>query len=168
MILSDFPMFIGVKWLKYSCNVVTDTTYTQSNISTYVMKKTENTYHMSRYYTNYIFSEKYGFEGRDAQDRYGGQATGCYYVTDTVVWQYANPTYFEDQVGQYTQYTCPRVAEATKHTTTTYSKGGTGYGAVYVDKDDLPEDGQLIEGSADGAYCVIKVGNTTYYYEKGN
>ena len=161
----DIPF--GVKWLKYSCNVVTNTTYTKQAIPSNIpMNRTENSNHRIICYSDYIFAEDRGFEGRNKHECYGNQATGYYYVDDTDVYQYANPTYSENEFGQYTHYTnCPHIAEAAKRTTTTYSKGGTGYGAIYVDKNELPESGQLIEGSADGEYCVIKINDTCYYYE---
>ena len=71
-----------------------------------------------------------------------------------------------DKGTGWINYKCDNVAHAIKTVTTIYSKGDTSYGSIYVDKNEMPEDGQLIEGSADGAYCVIKVGGSFYYYEK--
>lgn len=168
MILSDFPVFLGVKWLKFDCKVTTQTTFDRHaqppiNINFY---RTENSNHQVICYTDYIFSEQTGFTGTNSHKIRGDQLTGYYYVDSEDVVEYANPTYSENQGGQYTRYDCIWIAHATRRTTTIYSKGGTGYGAVYADKDELPADGQLIEGSASDAYCVIRTGGNYYYYEK--
>lgn len=167
MILSDFPVFLGVKWLKFNCNVVTTTTYEQwvypSNIPLRI-RHYDNQKHTC--YLDYYFTTDYGFIGSNEQKCYGNAMTG-YYVSSDSVYQYGTGEYVgSDYGGPVTEYLCPMVAGATRHTTTTYSKGGTSYGAVYADKNDLPADGQLIEGSANDAYCVIRTGGTYYYFEK--
>jgi hypothetical protein len=50
--------------------------------------------------------------------------------------------------------------------TYTYPKGSTYYGVVYTSDGEIPDGGSLVDGSIDGAYCVVKVGNEYYYYEK--
>lgn len=47
-----------------------------------------------------------------------------------------------------------------------YRKGNTCYGEITAPDGALPEDGTLIEGSANGSYCVLKIGSTYYYYVK--
>lgn len=165
MILSDFPMFVGVKWLKYSCNVVTNTTYEQwpdpSPNARPVFGLPNGIGHSC--YTGYTFSRERGFEGTGHSVRYGKDLTGYYQVAPDYVRMFADPV--DDGSGNITFYMV-KIDYASVRTTTTYSKGETGYGAIYADPRELPEDGQLIEGSADGKYCVIKVGGTFYYYEK--
>jgi hypothetical protein len=168
MILSDFPVFLGVKWIKYSCNAVTTTTYDQKPpeyvTQGYTPRSRKNSDSYSAY-TGYTFSEKSGFEGTGHVMCRGNALSGYYEVGDVLVVRYDNET---DGGNGNTNYQCPIIAEAYAHSKTTYSKGGTGYGAVYADKDELPDDGQLIEGSANDSYCVIKVDGTIYYYEKEN
>lgn len=47
-----------------------------------------------------------------------------------------------------------------------YQKGDTGHGVVYGPEGGLPEDGELLEGSAAGSYCVLLVDGVYYYYER--
>lgn len=168
MIISDFPVFLGVKWLKYSCNAVTTKTYSQKPpeyVTPGYAPRTRTNSSSYSVYTGYTFSEKSGFEGTGHTMCRGNALSGYYEVSDTQVVRYANET---NNGNGTTNYSCPIIAEASEYSKTTYSKGGTDYGAVYVDKNELPESGQLIEGSASGSYCVIKVNGTIYYYEKGN
>lgn len=165
MILSDFPMFVGVKWLKYSCNVTRTTTYEKwpdpSPNERPTFRVPNGQGHSC--YTGYTFSSERGFEGTGHSVRYGKDLSGYYEITPTYVRKFADPV--DDGSGNVT-FSMVKIDYANEKTTTTYSKGGTGYGAIYADTRELPEDGQLIEGSADGTYCVIKVGGSFYYYEK--
>lgn len=164
MILSDFPVFLGVKWSKFDCKVTTKTTYTETTptLFTFSINQPADKYAYS--YADYYFTTDQGFIGRNEIKHDNGKNMSGYLVHDTDVWAYENNGV--DLGTGWINYTCPNVAKAYKNVTTTYSKGSTSYGAVYADKNELPADGQLIEGSANDAYCVIRTGGTYYYYEK--
>jgi hypothetical protein len=166
MILSDFPMFVGVKWLKFDCKVTTKTTYTE----TIPMELKLNINHPANEptysYSDYYFTTDSGFSGGTNIRHENGRNMYGYHVTDTNVYIYENDKV--DSGTGWITYNCRNVAHADKTVTTIYSKGDTIYAPIYIDDNELPESGQLIEGSANDSYCVIKVDGTIYYYEKEN
>jgi hypothetical protein len=164
MILSDFPMFVGVKWIKFDCKVTTQTTYTQEIPMKIELDINHSTDRYEYSYSDYYFTTANGFIGGTRIRHDNGKNMTGYHVTDTDVFVYGNNKV--DLGNGWINYKCENVAHARKTVTTIYSKGDTIYGSIYADKNEMPEDGQLIEGSADGAYCVIKVGGAFYYYEK--
>ena len=72
-----------------------------------------------------------------------------------------------DEISGHYNYTysCTIVAKQTrKLVSTEYSQGDTLYDTITVDDEVLPEEGTLIDGSATGSYCVLKIGGNYYYY----
>ena len=47
-----------------------------------------------------------------------------------------------------------------------YFNQGVFISSIAVPEGELPEDGTLVEGSADGTYCVLEVNGTHYYYTR--
>ena len=166
MIISDFPVFLGVKWLKFDCRVTTKTTYTDAGFKLIDLHINQPADEYAYSYADYYFTTDQGFIGTNQIRHNNGKNMTGYHVTDTDVYLYENNGV--DLGTGWIKYSCPNVATAYKNVTTTYSKGDTAYTPIYVDKNVLPESGQLIEGSASGSYCVLKVNGTMYYYEKGH
>ena len=163
MILSDFPISVGVKWIKYNTTSKTVTTYKEETI--YTPEFVYQTRISTEYFncsTGYTFSEDGGFRSTGYKQCLGSSMEG-YYVGSTTVHEWS-PRIGTN--GEYSEYNIKLVAKATQTKKTTYYKGDISYGSIYADKGEFPEEGSLIEGSATGKYCIVKVGGTVYYYEK--
>lgn len=161
---TEYDILFGVKWSKFDCKVTTKTTYIETTPTSFTMSINQPADKYAYSYADYRFTTDQGFIGTNEIKHTNGRHMTGYHVEDTSVYVYEdNGT---DLGTGWIKYSCSNVAKAYKDVTTTYSKGSTSYGAVYVDKEDLPEEGQLIEGSASGSYCVIKVNGNFYYYER--
>lgn len=160
----------GVEWRKYSCALNTsDGHYKQDSVpsggASILARKTDSTYPM---YTDYGFSSSTGFYATvNEGDWFGDALVGALYITDDIVQRY-DSVYSTDSGDGYTRYNMVTLASATwVEGTTTFSKGDTDYGSVYVDEGVLPGEGILLKGSANDSYCILSVNATTnYYYEK--
>lgn len=49
-----------------------------------------------------------------------------------------------------------------------YEQGYAHYGTIEVEDGELPENGELIEGSAKNSYCVLRIDGEYYYYVRGD
>jgi hypothetical protein len=165
---------LGVEWMKYSCNKRTESWYTQTSSGV------GSTYNPTSYWGNsYEFTFYTGYEwGGGSQ---GWVGTGAVSVRPQEAVGYYNV--YGDMVV-HIEFTVPGpaspglpkpnttglggtiVAAANYSSTTIYSKGSTNYGVVYAEEGKVPDGGSLVKGSANGSYCVAKVGSTYYYYEK--
>lgn len=161
----------GVEWTKYSCT--TDTTYdyvqTDKGVGTTLGG---NAWYSVGFQINahsgYDFSSDRGFYGTGGIGRVTAtEAIGYYEVQDTDVYTIDN---VEETVHNGKDQWCiykTRVAAANRYSYTYYTKGTTNYGTVYAKKGALPEEGTCVSGSANGAYCVLKINGILYYYVKG-
>ncbi len=174
----------GVIWNKYGCyeEEVPSDIYVECEENEYG-EKIGDTYSSFEdggyssiiyYCDDYYFDEERGFCGVgggvvETEDEVG-DAIGKYNVSTESVWlitdaaaeiQYGNYVGFEvaaelvalcQQDGYYLKYT----------------PSSTLYDTIEAEEGELPEDGELIEGSADGDYCVLYISDDDeyFYYEK--
>lgn len=158
----------GVKWEKFDCVVETTTAWTRdtngSDVRTYLSLSTANEMIWNkRYFDSSRGLYGLGQTGIDFSDP--TSFVGKYYVTKdgTMSGEIAACT---SVGGSATVYgvNLTSVHNATAEELTTFSQGTTSYGIATITEGELPEEGTLIEGSADGDYCVLDVGGTYYYY----
>ena len=159
-----------VKWMKYSCNRETDGSYTETsrNVGTqYGGDSRYSTNFQIHAYGDYEFSASNGFTGLDYYGRVPAADAVDYYDVDS-------ETVFRiDSVEETTHNgeDClliykTLVANADYDEDEWYEKGSTEYGYIYASKGRLPEEGECVSGRATGSYCVLKIENKYYYYEK--
>lgn len=92
-----------------------------------------------------------------------GEGIGNYMVNHTRVYIVSGA----ELNGDIWTYTGMLVARASIiDSSFSYPKGQIDYGSVYSSYGDLPEDGTLVDGSVNDSYCVLKIGNDYYYYER--
>ena len=175
---TGYDISFGVTWKKYNCDVTTkkdkyiETTQNIGKTSTIQNgepKISEQEWQKSTFYTGYTFSQTDGYKGTGAVRLNDPDSVGYYEInSSSQVWKVTSVVYVkEDTTYRYHNVTSELVAECTGGSTYTYyNKGSTLYGEITVDEGALPEDGTILKGSATGSYCVVKVGSTTYYYEK--
>lgn len=152
----------GVTWKKYSCA----TSYTYHEDPANIGFTTKHYYgtETSTFYSSYSFSESSGYtlsglvtlDVHDAVGYYTGSSHSAQ------VFQIVSMSSTKVDFSYEAVVKCVGTANQYTH----YSKGTTSYGEVIADRDALPEEGSLIRGSIEGDYCVVRVDNTYYYYEK--
>lgn len=49
-----------------------------------------------------------------------------------------------------------------------YEQGYVHYGTIEAEEGELPENGELIEGSATDSYCILRIDGEYYYYVRGD
>lgn len=169
---------LGIEWIKFSCNVTTDTHYTETNESA-TQSVGDSIGGESKHglpngtvtvYTDYAFDSDRGYYGIDQVTVAAEDIAGYYRVVNTQVICYTGSSYVEDpDFGSYGGYWYLYGyidALATGGTSYYYSKGSTNYGTVYVEEGAIPDGGTRVSGSEAVGYCVVNVGGTYYYYEK--
>ena len=161
---TEYDILFGVKWIKFDCKVTTQTTYTQEIPTQFKLNINESADRIEYSYADYYFTTTNGFIGGTQIKHDNGKNMTGYHVTDTDVYEYGNDKV--DLGSGWIEYHCKNVAHARKTVTTIYSKGDTSHGSIYADPMELPEEGQLIEGSPSDSYCIIKINGTCYYYER--
>ena len=145
----------GIKWAKYNCEVESGDYSLNSDNSligtTHLMKTNIG----DEVYGGYEFSRSEGFVGidpitveseDDAIGRYIVEPNKVYLIID--MWN----TETADMCGRYND---------------SYSQGSILYGTVEAEEGELPESGVLVDGSATGDYCVLKINDNYYYYVRG-
>lgn len=160
----------GVKWEKFDCVVGTTTAWTRdtngSDLRAYLSFSAANT----MVWNNRYFDSKRGLYGSDQTGIDFSDITsfvGRYYVTtDGTMSGKIDTCAFVAGSTAVCGVNLTSVHNATAEELTTFYQGTTSYGIVTITEGELPEEGTLIEGSADGDYCVLDVGGTYYYYVK--
>jgi hypothetical protein len=153
-----------VTWNKYKCKTSTTKTYYNPR---YDESSKGNTTlwgnSVCTVYASYTFDSTNGFVLTEQTSVRGSDALGYYdqghYGENVELYGALNN--IDNGYYCYTGYyfVCDVYSE------TKYSKGST-IGTVTAKPGELPEQGTLIEGSANGSYCVIKIKSTYYYYTK--
>ena len=150
----------GVTWNKYSCDI--DYTYYQEGGSEHE-RQHQYGIDSATFYSSYSFSPESGYTLSNPVSLLIPQAVGYYTGHNTQVFKVVSVSAGTELGVRYVVYErC--VASAGLYTY--YSKGSTYFGEIMTDEESLPEDGTLHRGGITEDYCVITVGNTTYYYEK--
>lgn len=166
----------GVTWKKFSC-AVTDAHYTKKTVNSTAISDiaTANNVTSTIVWNSYNFSEANGFTCDSSQlttiypetaDEAVGMYTRKLSGKNHLMYEITSCVFTEKSSGVYSVTTSGRMVARANYTAESYGKGSTSYGEISVSEGELPEDGTLIEGSADGDYCVLKVGSTYYYYVK--
>lgn len=158
----------GVKWEKFDCVVETTTTWTRdtngSDVRTYFNISIANEMIWNARY----FDSNRGLYGSDQAGIDFSDITsfvGKYYVkTDGTMSGKIDTCSMVAGSTTVCGVNLTSVHNATAEELTTFSQGTTSYGIATIAEGELPEEGTLIEGSADGDYCVLDVGGTYYYY----
>lgn len=162
----------GVAWRKWSCRVETVSFYTQVDYDgvTHVgdTKTFEQVTANSIWFTSHsgwTWSESTGFSGDYADYRKVSpeEIVGRYNAVDTELRQFTDCVDHGD--GTY-DLTWECIGLAVEDGWDTYGKGTELLGVVSAGEGELPEDGEPVEGSADGSYCIVLVDGVHYYYEK--
>ena len=161
----------GTVWEKWECYVYTRTYAVHTKTSYMVGNTTTDSLSVNDYiYKDYSFWTYRGFEGEGSQYRVGDSngnirdwIVGYYIVYETEVYKI---TSLDDAYGSVT---CEIIdaCDVERITEYTYSRGYDNYGAVEAEDGELPEEGELVEGSATGEYCILKIGNNHFYYVRG-
>ena len=165
----------GTVWEKWECDVYTRT-YAIHTQTSYMVGNTTTDYRRydDEFYGDYSFWTYRGFEGKGSSHVFpSGEGVfesaliGMYIVYETEVYKILS---LDGKNGDYYFVTCEIVdACDVEHITEyTYSKGYDNYGTVEAEDGDLPEEGELIEGSATGDYCILKIGDDHFYYIRGD
>jgi hypothetical protein len=157
-----------VLWNKYGCNSsYTITRYYDPCTMQGVYVKSSNWFNVS-VGTGYGFSESSGYylTGSSNMNSRTNDATGYYSTDDENVYVLSISDTSVFNGSTVYNYNMTAVASCSTEGYYTYSKGSTSYGSIASSSGKLPEDGTLIEGSADGDYCIINVNGNYYYYEK--
>lgn len=163
----------GSVWKKYSCEETTEAVgYTEvdSTDSVAVGDTSTATYYRVSYSSDYRFDEENGFIGIG-----GGYATSAdemnsvsgYLVYDEEVWAITSVELLQESPLRV-EITLECVALCVPVTEDLYVQGPDYYGSFEVEDGELPENGELIDGSATDPYCVLDVDGTYYYYVRGD
>lgn len=156
---TGYDISFGVTWKKYNCNVIN---YYQrdSNLS-----GVEYSAHIGLskavFYSGYSFSEYYGFSLSGKVEMSPENSVGYYYFSSDININKITSVTKSSSGGWDIKY--KEVDHCTLHT---QYRVGEYIGEVTVDEESLPEEGTLVYGSIAGNECVVRVGDTTYYYEK--
>lgn len=162
----------GIAWRKWSCTYIpgSDPVYVRGEHDSWAVGETSSTMLPLPGWLagSYTFDSSYGFSysgGSVAVEAFNASAAiGCYIVYSDMVFLVTGV--YDDQLT-YCFLNLEVVDVCKCYEDPAYCvKGSTDYGTVYAPEGDLPEEGTLVEGSATGDYCVIKVGSTYYYYER--
>lgn len=163
----------GAVWKKYSCEENTETVgYTEVNStdSTAIGDTLTVLYYRVNYSSEYYFDENDGFVGNG-----GGYVTSAdevdsisgYMVDSEAVWAITSvELQQESPLRVALKLRC--VALCVPVTEDLYVQGPDYYGSFEVEDGELPENGELIYGSATDPYCVLDVDGTYYYYVRGD
>ena len=151
----------GVTWNKYSCT--TSFFYRQEDPSAGLNSPHLDGVETSEFYSSVSWSETQGYILSGKVTLPVSSAAGYYTGHQAQVYKIVSVSPSTELGIKYiAQVQC--VGLATQYTS--FSKGATSYGEITVDEASLPEEGTLMRGSIDGNYCVLRVNNTYYYYEK--
>ena len=152
----------GVTWKKYSCDVDYGYYEVASDIGF-----TRTAYYSgmdtSTFYSSFSFSSKSGYILNGLVTLPIPSAVGYYTGHNSQVFQIIGVT-ASTELG--VRYEVEEKCVGSAWQSTSYSKGSTSYGEVTADEESLPEEGTLLRGGITEDYCVVRVGNTAYYYEK--
>lgn len=174
----------GVKWSKYSCTQTSDTGYVRKYDTVGNAKSEYKGVLNMNYFSSYTFSSTKGFlnAGTAWWNNTDYNAHIGHYVIPSsvhisngvttldggeIVYKLESVDFLRDEtheLGVLYQFNYTIEADSTKSTTYLYSKGSTSYGTITAESGELPEDGTLMDGSAYGGYCVLKIGTSYYYY----
>lgn len=163
----------GAVWKKYSCEESTESVgYTEvdSTDSTAIGDTLTVTYYRVNYSSEYYFNENHGFVGIG-----GGYVTSAdevdsisgYMVDSEAVWAITSVELLQESPLRV-EITLECVALCVPVTVNSYVQGSVYYGSFEVEDGELPENGDLIEGSATDSYCILDVDDTYYYYVRGD
>ena len=164
----------GTAWEKWECYVYTRT-YAIHTQTSYGVGNTITTSRRidEKIYWAYSFWTYRGFEGKGSSLTFQtigavdeDDVVGMYIVYETDVYKISS---LDGTSGDYYHVTCEIVDACDVETIKeyTYSKGYDNYGVVEADEGELPEEGELIEGSATSEYCILKIGDNHFYYIRG-
>lgn len=162
----------GTVWKKWSCKVEEPTSTIYTKTAEGVGGITTDSLSVdSIIYADYSFWEHGGFEGEGSRYQVGSdQGTitdwivGYYIVYETEVYKIIS---LDSEDGDVTCEIVDACEEETVIEETTYSKGSITYGPLEAEEGELPESGVLVDGSATGDYCVLKINDNYYYYVRG-
>lgn len=166
----------GAKWHKSNC-VVTDevSSYEETDFINGVGIGDKEVWESSylSYTDGYTFSSRDGFKSLGssgyAETAEELSSASGYIVENEVVYSIVSVSVLTvDNDGYCTaKVEVEVVALCEPLTYTVYNLGGEYYGVLEVEDGELPENGELIEGSATDPYCVLDVDGTYYYYVRG-
>lgn len=160
----------GNPWRKWNCN------YKAASDVWYVEGETESGHGVGYTWTvnwggsgmylssDYSFDSSEGFIGINGSTVSFSDAVGYYDVDQTRVSLITNVTQV-DSDSYVVTYEVVNVCQGYYYPSS-YSKGTTDYGIVYVPEGQVPENGELKDGSVDGDYCAVYLDGTYYYYER--
>lgn len=172
----------SVVWKKYNATLgnvyVMGAPYTVTNYNIVDSYTSGYTTGYAETYSSYTFSSTDRFKGVGEKSTavYGqtvselnSELEGRYYVSSfgSSLIRITAVTSIEAPTDSTSYYTARVTGECTPTTEkNAYLMGSTSYGEITVPEGQLPEEGTLIEGSADDNYCVLQVNGIYYYYEK--
>lgn len=160
----------GTKWAKYNCSTIeVPTSYTQvSSSGKWSIGDTQTTrqFRLS-YYTGYYFSSSDGFVGTgyNGADSWEEVPQGIFYrLSEEIVWKKVSCAPIDDGSSAFVEVTWECVGLCEAETKTVYKQGSTFYGTIEVEDGELPEAGELIEGSPTDEHCVLVINGEHFYY----
>lgn len=152
----------NVPWKKYSCNSRSE--WYENEFTPFIHDFSNGAFKYTTFYTGYYFSTSDGYVlTGPTKITTATEMIGKYQGHSSQISKIVELTYYDDETG--------RAEGKLQYLTsadfrTYYSKGSTDYGIVEAPVDSLPEVGTLVQGSIEGDWCIVRVNNTTYYYEK--
>jgi hypothetical protein len=164
----------GTKWAKYSCYTVeVPTSYTRvSSSGNWSIGDTRTTRHYSlSYHTGYYFSSSDGFVGTGYDDANSWEEvpSSFYMLSNEIVWKMISCKPIEDGSSAFAEVTWECVGLCEANTETEYRQGSASYGTIEAEDGELPEEGNLLDGSPTGGYCVLlSPTHALYYYVRGD
>lgn len=166
----------GVRWAKYSCDAFDEVYEYQETdhiggSSVGDIEKWGTSY--LNYCTEYTFDKSVGFcsagnyhYADTAADL--ASASGYIVTSDTVFRIVTVSVISEDPGGPcLVDVEAEIVALCDTLTYTAYRKGSENFGIIEAEDSELPENGELVEGSPNDSYCILDVDGTYYYYVRG-
>ena len=166
----------GAKWKKYSCyQDEVPTSYIRvSSTDEWSIGDTEVGHYYSLHYDDgYSFSSSDGFisTGSGEAESMEEIPSVCYRVSDEMVWKMISCTPIEDpSYSAFVEVTWECVDLCVgDETEMVYMQGDTFYGTIEVEDGELPEEGELLDGSPTELYCVLFCADGyEYFYVRGD
>lgn len=161
----------GSVWTKHSCSVIDRThsvyTRTSENVGETAF---DSLRYDSRLYTNYDFWMFGGFEGvgsshgfASIEDVDESSVVGMYIVRTHGVYEITSLDGIE---GDYYNVICKIVDACDEEVVEefTYTQGAEVFGTFEAEDGELPEAGELVEGSPTDEHCVLIINGEHFYY----
>ena len=116
-------------------------------------------------YDSFTFSESEGYIGGGGPKSYSCTSLSEAQAIESKYFIHAPNDIFQIDVESYSYYNkTVSLGNSHRMATVTYTQGDSKQGVVVTEEGAIPTEGELIEGSIDAGYCVLKIDSSYYYY----